>query len=178
APQFHLSGITDWLTSAQPRALRLLPAIYLFVHGSGRVPEADFQVRLDGTLDYAAASDAFLTGRGTHTLGILGFSILIDARAYPSESILLMPFGLAIDTTSANPQTVSLLPSTGLSLELRTITPKTAVFDLTGSGRIVLDDPYPFIDVRWEGRQQVIRLTMAPMRQKQPCSPAATAVGG
>jgi len=175
---YAVSGITGWLANTAPHTLNLLPGAYGFQQPTGVVPGADFQVRLDGAIDYAAASDAFLTGRGTHTLGILGFSILIDARAYPSESILLMPFGLAIDTTSANPQTVSLLPSTGLSLELRTITPKTAVFDLTGSGRIVLDDPYPFIDVRWEGRQQVIRLTMAPMRQKQPCSPAATAVGG
>uniref|UniRef100_UPI00047678C8 hypothetical protein n=1 Tax=Lamprocystis purpurea TaxID=61598 RepID=UPI00047678C8 len=81
APQFHLSGITDWLASTQPRPLRLLPATYLFVHGSGRVPTADFTVTVAGLVDYPVTADGYLAGRGSGTFTLLGYAITVDATA-------------------------------------------------------------------------------------------------
>ena len=80
AYQYHLASITGWLTSNREHVLKLLPGKYQFMQGNGPVPEADFQVRIDGKVEYPTSSDGFLTGRDSTTFGIVGFPITLESR--------------------------------------------------------------------------------------------------
>ena len=116
-----------------------------------------------------------MNGQGTPKLGVIGYSVLVDASAFPGTALLLMPVGLVIDTTGPAPQSVSLLPQAGLTLELRTTPPKSAAFDMERNGRITLSEPYPFVEIRQQGTRQLIRLTKETLRQKRPCRPVIEA---
>ena len=130
---------------------------------------------MNGTVDYDPRSDFStlppgpLAGRGTARLEILGYRILIDARAYSGDAVVLMPFALLVDSNAPAPSGVSLLPDAQLSLEVRTTNPKTAIFMLASGGRIVLDDAYPFVDLEWEDWLQLIRLTRNEIRERAAC---------
>jgi hypothetical protein len=54
---------------------------YLFQVGSGtqQVANLRWEVRADGLIDFDAAFDAYLSGRGTDTLVVHGHPIEIDA---------------------------------------------------------------------------------------------------
>ena len=180
---YYLGSITKSLESQDLQPLHLLPGRYRFYQGNNdAVPEADFEVRMDGKVDYAPERDVAaippgpLSGRRTDSLRLVGFRILVDASAFAGVAVVLLPFGVAIDTVAPEPQPVSLLPNGGLSLELRTADPKTAFFDLTGGGRVVLDDPYPFVEIRWRGWEQVVRLSADAIRQKRECCVALASV--
>ena len=180
---YYLGSITKSLESQDLQPLRLLPGRYRFYQGNNdAVPEADFEVDIDGKVDYAPERDVAaippgpLSGRRTDSLRLVGFRILVDASAFAGVAVVLLPFGVAIDTVAPEPQPVSLLPNGGLSLELRTADPKTAFFDLTGGGRVVLDDPYPFVEIRWRGWEQVVRLSADAIRQKRECCVALASV--
>jgi hypothetical protein len=53
----------------EPRTLALLPGTYAFCCPASTNPFL-FEVRPDGTLDYPAELDAFVSGRGTSTLTV------------------------------------------------------------------------------------------------------------
>ena len=181
-PFFGLFAVTAWLPTHELQALNLLPGGYQFAQPTGTSPEADFTVRADGNTTYEPWQDAAFTppgaleGRTTSSLRVVGFEILIDASDYTGDTVVLMPLGLNIDTALPNPVLVSLVSESGLSLELRTANPSIVLFDVTGNGTVVLDEPYPFVDLRWQGHRQVIRLTRNETRQKAKCcAPAAAA---
>lgn len=178
--KFSVNGITtDELPTAEVQPLQLLPAYYVFSPAAGSVTTYAFEVTTDGNVNYGRERDitaippGALAGRLTDALRVVGFSILIDARAYAGAEVVLQPFGLSVDTTGL--QKISLLPLPNLRLQLKSADPKTAYFDLPESGRIILDDPYPFVDIRWEESQQIVRLTPAEVRQKGQCCLALTA---
>lgn len=179
---FGLLAVTAWLPTDGQQLLNLLPGNYQFAQPTGTSPEADFTVRADGNTTYQPWQDAAFTppgvleGRTTSSLRVVGFEILIDASDYAGDTVVLMPLRLSIDTASPNPVPVSLVSESGLSLELRTANPSIVLFDVTGNGTVVLDEPYPFVDLRWLGHRQVIRLTKNETRQKAKCcAPAAAA---
>ncbi len=172
-PSFFVNGITDPLPTADPQRLQLLPAYYAFSTPAGTGPDINFEVASEGRvsygleLDISATPPGYLSGRWTESLSVVGYGIRIDARAYAGAVVVLHPFGIVMDTS--NLKHISLLPAENFRIEIRSIEPKVASFDMSGAGRIVLDDPYPFVDIRWHGWQQTMRLTTDVIRQKREC---------
>src|SRR5574338_475179 len=106
---YFLNGITNSLDNTTPQPLNLLPGRYQFWQGNGAVPEADFQVRMDGTVDFPASSDAILEWRDAdRTLAILGFAITLDGTGTTTQSYFLNGITNSLDNTT--PQPLNLLP--------------------------------------------------------------------
>jgi hypothetical protein len=90
-PSFQIAGVTGWLETKTPQSVQLEPGAYRFMQSNRAVvPEARFQVREDGTVDYRASSGDLLSGRGTSTLKILGLPIILDASRLDAESFRLL----------------------------------------------------------------------------------------
>ena len=71
--------------------LRLLPTLSGYHYGGWTVsgilwPSLGLQIGLDGRIDYPAAADGWLSGRGTDTLVVRGYPVQIDARSVPPNS--------------------------------------------------------------------------------------------
>lgn len=106
----HIPGITSWIrTDAQP-TLNLLPGKYGFWQGNNNpVPELNFTVRRDGTLEYAATSEGLLSGAGSAALKAKGLPIQLDLTGVSSAGGLHIPGITSWIRTDANP-TLNLLP--------------------------------------------------------------------
>lgn len=88
---FIIPGITDvWTDSRNVQTLALQPGTYNFQVGSGYFADFTFSVTPEGTVDYDASFDAFLSGRGSSTLTIVGFQVTLDARYLSGSGILLV----------------------------------------------------------------------------------------
>jgi hypothetical protein len=109
---YAVSGITGSLANTDRRTLNLLPGAYRFQQNNGLIPEADFSLALDGRIEYAAASDAFLTGRGSGTFTLLGYAITVDATALDAPQFHLS--GITDWRPTAQTQPLRLLPATYL----------------------------------------------------------------
>jgi hypothetical protein len=90
--------------AAAPGSANLLPGDHILsTYGGSSV---SFTVNADGTVDYDAALDGVLSGRGTGALAVQGLEVTIDASAL-SEASLALDYAGA-DATA--PQAVRLLP--------------------------------------------------------------------
>src|SRR5262249_47370711 len=96
----------DYVTHdpATPFSVTLLPGQH-FVYAYGSTITW-FTVNADGTIDYDAALEGVLTGRGTRTLGIHGVTVQVDASAL-SGSFLSLDY---VTHDPATPFGVTLLP--------------------------------------------------------------------
>ena len=70
---------------------RLLPTATGYQYGAWTVsgilwPSLGLEIGLDGRIAYPASADGWVSGRGTDTLVIHGYTIQIDARAVPPNS--------------------------------------------------------------------------------------------
>lgn len=75
-----------FLSPATVHRLTLLPAAgYVFHAGPGVPADFSYTVRRDGTVDYDASCDTFLTGRGTDTLVVGGFPVVLSAADADSD---------------------------------------------------------------------------------------------
>ncbi|MFE6101560.1 Ig-like domain-containing protein [Streptomyces laurentii] len=75
-----------FLSPATTHRLTLLPAAgYVFHAGPGVPADFSYTVRRDGTVDYDTSCDAFLTGRGTDTLVVGGFPVVLSADDADSD---------------------------------------------------------------------------------------------
>jgi hypothetical protein len=174
---FYISCLPDALPTSVAHRLQLLPASYIFSTTAGTGPDIDFDVAADGVITYARERDisasppGFLSGRWSNLLEVVGIAVQFDASAFAGVDAVLQPFGKVLDTSG--PQSISLLPVANLRIEVRTALPKVAEFDLSAVGRIVLDDPYPFVDLRWRDGRQFLRLTADEVRQTGQCCAAS-----
>ena len=176
SPRFLIAGVTGWLETASTHTLQLEPGTFSVQTPAGQDASWRFEVTPHGTVGYDEARDVsqggFLSGRGTANLALLGYSLLIDASLFPGAELVLMPLDHIIDTTAPAPQAISLLPHESVTLELRSVPPKSALFELMRrNGRLSLDEPYPFVEIRQHGTQPLIRLTRDTLRRKRPCRP-------
>ena|SRR5436190_8045583 len=88
---FLIPGVTpNWISSRTIQTLALEPGTYNFQVGSGYYTDFTFSVASAGTVDYDTNFDAFLTGRGSSTLTIVGFRVTLDARYLSGSGILLV----------------------------------------------------------------------------------------
>jgi hypothetical protein len=102
--------------------LRLLPASsYGLEQGSGSVAGWPLTITRAGVVEYEASFDiahnGFLAGRGTRTLQLLGYPLLVDARASGATSVGLQPTGSTTFSTT-NVTFVDLLPTNEIALQL------------------------------------------------------------
>ncbi len=87
------------LSRAIVNTLTLLPgAGYGLQPGSGLVADSWFEVTLDGTLQYSPSYDGFLEGRGSSTLTIFGYPVVVDARHADDELASLVDTGQRAQT--------------------------------------------------------------------------------
>lgn len=75
---------------------RMLPGTHFFWNPRGAA--INLIVAADGTLDYDHALDAFITGRGTTNLVLIGTEVTIDARIYGNTSLYFE--GIFFDTST------------------------------------------------------------------------------
>ncbi len=80
-PTFLIPGQTDFLDGSTSPTVTLPAGTYAFQQASGYFADFQFEVTAAGTLDYDQSFDPFLTGRGTSTLTVSGFTITLDATA-------------------------------------------------------------------------------------------------
>ncbi|MFE6063384.1 Ig-like domain-containing protein [Streptomyces sp. NPDC056431] len=74
-------GLVDGAAVPPPQVALPAGTGYRLCLGDGTTAAVTFDVREDGTLDFAPEHDAFLDGRGGHHLTVRGVPVTIDARA-------------------------------------------------------------------------------------------------
>ncbi|MER7780441.1 hypothetical protein ABTZ21_36560 [Streptomyces sp. NPDC096191] len=80
--KFSVSGHSpDLVEGAGAPAFSLAPGVYGIEQVPGRPASFEFQVTQERLVEYEAANDAFLGGRGTSTLILRGFPVTLDGRA-------------------------------------------------------------------------------------------------
>lgn len=139
---------TSRLATNKPSTVRLLPTHYSLYFDTGAIAEHLFDVLYGGVIRYASQFDwsngGFLTGNGGTILKIHGYSLLVDASELRGVAVILWPFRVVIDTSSAS-QAIQVLPQADLTLELRSTSPQLVVFDMEQNGTITLRKSYPFV---------------------------------
>jgi len=106
--------------------------------GGGLVADFAFGVDTSGHITYGTAFDSFLSGRGTSTLTIHGFTINIDARPLSATSFVLPGlFGLA-DTLQANSvvETYAVMPAASYGFQIGSGEVSNMVWGVDGNGLI------------------------------------------
>ncbi|WP_405860946.1 Ig-like domain-containing protein [Streptomyces sp. NBC_00090] len=80
------AGGGTFLSPSTVHRLTLLPAAgYVFHAAPGTTADFSYTVSADGTIDYDASCDRFLTGRGTHKLVVGGFPVALSAAGADSD---------------------------------------------------------------------------------------------
>jgi hypothetical protein len=91
--------VNDFLPRTTTNPLTLIPAAgYGFQPGSGIVADLSFTLGTDGLLDFPASCDGFMSGRGTSTLQIGGYPLLVDATQADSELLTIANIPIPADT--------------------------------------------------------------------------------
>jgi hypothetical protein len=111
---FCIPGITGGLTDGRRvQIVQLVPGDYSYQFQSGNFADFGFTVTPQGTVDYDHSCDAFLGGRGTATLRLLGLEVTLDALSLTGADngggVLLASVGMTNDDWIQR-QTVRLLP--------------------------------------------------------------------
>ncbi|HET9665257.1 MAG TPA: Calx-beta domain-containing protein, partial [Desertimonas sp.] len=97
-----------WFEGDEVETVELTAGTHYLQPGAGLVMACALVVTDAGTWAYATECDRFLSGRGTDTLRLIGFTITIDASPL-STPILLA--NLSVDQFGASPRPVTLLPT-------------------------------------------------------------------
>jgi hypothetical protein len=95
-----------------------------------------FEVTPDGFVNYSAANDSFLSGRGTSTLVVRGFRIGLDARTLSHD---LQPFSLSEILSRERTHVLTLLPAKGYAFLPSSQFVGDFRFDVTPEGTINYD---------------------------------------
>jgi hypothetical protein len=111
---FMIPGVTDGLTDARRvQVVQFVPGKYNYQFQSGVQADFTFTVTPQGTVDYDHSCDAFLGGRSTATLQVLGLEVTLDALpltgADNRAGLLLASVGSSNDDWIQR-RTVRLLP--------------------------------------------------------------------
>jgi len=79
----------DLLDTRSVLTLSMPPGSYDYLIASALPASFTFSVTAQGTVDYDTSFDAFLSGRGTSTLTVVGLKVTLDARYLSGLGILL-----------------------------------------------------------------------------------------
>jgi hypothetical protein len=132
---FYVAGVTSAFASGSVQRLRLVPGRHVFATLAGAA--VVFTVSGAGTVDFAPALDGFVSGRGSPTLIVRGYSIDIDATgtSYPSFLLTSVPGWLDARTV----QHLRLVPGT---YRVHFTGVPDALFRVTAAGTVDYDDGY------------------------------------
>ncbi|MFB7915950.1 Ig-like domain-containing protein [Streptomyces sp. NPDC056061] len=130
-------GLVDGAADPPPVVELPVGTGYRLRLGDGITAAVAFDVRADGTLDFASPYDVFLTGRGSRRLTVRGAPVLVDARSldHPLTPDLPGAAPLAPDRTHE----LRLLPASGYRLRVEAGTADGGLgFSVTADGRVRL----------------------------------------
>jgi len=118
--------------------LSLPSGTYTFRHPD-IAAEFTFEVTPDGFINFSAAHDGFLSGRGTSTLVVRGFTISLDARTLSHD---LVPLALAVLLARDRTHVLTLLPAKGYAFLPSSQFVGDFRFDVTTEGTVNYDQGY------------------------------------
>ncbi|MFQ5719757.1 MAG: hypothetical protein ACE5IK_09410 [Acidobacteriota bacterium] len=146
--EFLIPGQTGRLDGTVVQPIDLAPGAYHFQVGAARVGDFHFRVTALGTIDYDAAFDGFLSGRGTDTLVVRGYDINFDATGLSTTGILLLVFGETLqDSTSI--LSLTLVPEAGYRFTVGAALTGNFHFNVDLAGHIDYDGEFdPFLSGR------------------------------
>ena len=126
-PNFLIGG-AGFQDGTMVQTLTHVPGTKAFAEQSGG--SFDFIVGLDGTIDYGAALDGFLSGRGTTGLVVHGFDVTVDATSLTVPNFLIggagFQDGTMVQTLTHVPGTKAFAEQSGGSFDF-TIGPDGAI---------------------------------------------------
>ena len=139
------------LPSSVVKTMTLLPAVHQFFYNAGvSQPGVLFTLTNAGTVDYDAALDGVLDGRGTSTLRVNGRTIQLDAtRLSVSYVEINSIFGGATALPSSVVKTMTLLPAVHQFFYNAGVSQPSVIFTVTSTGTI---DYVPSLDAVLAGR--------------------------
>jgi mannan endo-1,4-beta-mannosidase len=134
---------SDLIEGAITPTVQLEPGEYTFQMPllAGLRTSFKFQVTLNGLIDYDLTNDDFLSGRGTTTLTVQGFTMTLDARSLSHD----LMFNGGIETiilSRDRTHDLTLIPGTGYGFRATPNTIADFQFVLGVTGQIVLDPQY------------------------------------
>ncbi|WP_311315032.1 hypothetical protein [Streptomyces naphthomycinicus] len=137
--KFSVSGHSpDLVDGATAPAVSLDPGIYGIEQIPGRPASFEFRVTQEGLVDFDAAHDAFLGGRGTSSLVLRGFPVTLDGRTL-SHDLEAFLHGSSAQLERGTSHELRLLPagSYGFVPGPRVVVP---LFDVDVSGAVRLTE--------------------------------------
>jgi parallel beta-helix repeat protein len=142
---FHISGpsfavIPDSKTAVTNLALR--PGLYSFILGSGNPMSCVAEVTATGSWNFDAACDGFLSGRGTNTLVLRGYTVFVDATRLSTTGFLLPNLftSTLYDSTVVQQLQVVPAPLYGLIVQAGFF---CCYFEVSLDGRVVVPTAFP-----------------------------------
>jgi hypothetical protein len=131
---------SEIIEGANTQTISLEPGVHGFQQMSALVANFRFEVTPEGFIDYDIVSEGFLSGRGTTTLTVMGFTITLDARSL-SHDLLPMESGASVlsrerthELTLVPAMGYTFQPTSGISADFR--------FDLGVNGEVIIDPRY------------------------------------
>lgn len=143
-PQFLIPELSsDLIAGASAPTVHLEPGEYTFQMPllAGLRAGFKFQITPDGLIAYDLANAGFLSGWGTTTLAIKGFTMTLDGRSLSHD----LMFNGGIETiilTRDRTHDLTLIPGTGYGFRTTPNTIADFQFDLGVTGQVVLDPQY------------------------------------
>jgi hypothetical protein len=132
---FYLGGVPGGFNARSVAHVRLVPGRHQFA--TLALASVVFTVSRSGTVDFDAALDAFVVGRGSPTLVVRGYSIDIDATGTSYSSFLLTSLPGWLDARTV--QHLRLVPGT---YRVHFTGVPDALFRVTAVGTVDYDDSY------------------------------------
>ncbi|MFI8521808.1 Ig-like domain repeat protein [Streptomyces sp. NPDC085481] len=125
----------SFLSPSTVHRLTLLPAAgYVFHAAPGVAADFSYTVRADGTVDYDASCDRFLTGRGTGTLVVGGFPVALSAAGADSDLVGLA----ALDGTPRAPRRLTAVLAPAVRYQPRTAHGVCSGFGVARDGALTI----------------------------------------
>ncbi len=124
-----IAGPNTFLPRATVNQLTIIPATgYGFQPGSGIVADLSYGIGRDGGVDFPESCGGFLAGKGTSTLVILGYPMVLNAAHADSDLVGIANVGVRAETPrelvatlvpakSYLPQTAKGVCGTGFNIE-------------------------------------------------------------
>jgi hypothetical protein len=100
---------STWQDATSIQTLQLEPGEHYFQVASGYYADFTFIVTPTGTVDYKPGYGAYLSGRGTETLTLLGFPVTLDATELSGAGVYLAETSPKIDFIKR--ETIRLVPA-------------------------------------------------------------------
>ncbi len=169
---YQISGPTFAVvrdTDTTVASLALQPGFYSFILGSGNVMFCVPEVTATGTWNYATACDGFVSGRGTDTLVLKGYTVFVDATRLSTTRFVQSNLFVRDTYDSAVVQQFQLVPA-GLYGMLFQAGVFCCFFQVAVDGKVVIPTEFSPGDPTGFGEFMQRDTTPCPAGGLLPCS--------